>query len=87
MTAALRNNTISYHVLNENTLGYVVAALPRYFQVLAGKPQLGGHSWLVGPVAIGRLDALRSATAEDFEFFRVSATGHIAPARKVCSQP
>jgi hypothetical protein len=67
----------SYHVLNENTLCYLQEG-STLFGVLAGKPQLGGHDWLNGPVAVTGSDNLRSATLADFETFRVSPTGHIA---------
>lgn len=67
----------TYHVLNENTLGYVDATMPEVFGVLAGKLQLGGHDWISGPVSIAKNDVLRSATLEDFAFFRVDPTSHI----------
>lgn len=67
----------SYHVLNENTLCYLQEGSSLY-GVLAGKPQLGGHDWINGPVAVSSLDVLRPATLEDFDFYRVSPAGHIA---------
>ncbi len=67
----------SYHVLNENTLCYLQDGSSLY-GVLAGKPQLGGHNWINGPVAVSNLDKLRPATLEDFDFYRVCPKGHIA---------
>jgi hypothetical protein len=66
-----------YYVLNENTLIYSQEGTTLY-GVLAGKIQLGGHDWLNGPISVGRLDVLRAATLEDFEYFRVDPKGHIA---------
>ena len=48
--------------------------MPKVFGVLAGKLQLGGHDWISGPVSIAKNDVLRSATLEDFAFFRVDPT-------------
>lgn len=68
----------TYHVLNEHTLGFVFSVTQNSFEVLAGKPQLGGHDWKNGSVAIGKNDVLRTATLDDFKYYRVSAVGHIA---------
>lgn len=77
-------NVASY-VLNEHTLGFVFSATPDSFEVLAGKPQLGGHDWKNGSVAIGSRDVLRAATLDDFAFYRVSSTGWPALAGKVAA--
>tara|TARA_R110002124_G_scaffold128157_2_gene288536 strand:- start:14910 stop:15119 length:210 start_codon:yes stop_codon:yes gene_type:complete len=66
----------TYHVLNEHTLCYKQEGSTVY-GVLAGKPQLGGHDWKNGSISVSRLDDLRDATLEDFEFFRVRPNGHI----------
>lgn len=74
----------TYYVLNEHTLGFVFSVTPNSFEVLTGKPQLGGHDWKDGSVAIGRTDFLRAATLADFQYYRVNPTGHIAyPERKM----
>lgn len=70
-TVVGNDSTTSYHVLNENTLGYIKQERPNWFGVLAGKPQLGGHDWKNGDVFIGRLDVIRPATLVDFDFYRV----------------
>lgn len=55
-----------------------IAPAPRALAILASKPQLGGHDWINGPVSVGPADMLRPATLDDFDFFRVDPTGHIA---------
>lgn len=65
-----------YQILNENTLCYSLEG-SSLLGVLAGKPQLGGHNWINGPVAVGCSDKLRQATLEDFDLYRVSPYGHI----------
>lgn len=66
-----------YFVLNEHTLCYSQEG-SSLLGVLAGKPQLGGHDWLNGPINVSVSDTLRAATLQDFEYFRVSSTGHIS---------
>lgn len=68
-----------YVVLNENTLCYRIDGQDYHLGVLAGSVIRGGHDWKNGPVAVGPLDTLRPATAEDFEFFRVDPKGHLPP--------
>lgn len=67
----------TYFVKNENTLGYVYPAQPEFFNIIAGKPQIGGDNWVDGFVAIGESDKLRVATKEDFDHFRVCSKNHI----------
>jgi len=67
----------SYFVMNENTLGYIFEEQPQNFNILSSKPQKGGHDPMNGYVAIGSTDKLRTATAEDFEYYRVSTKGHL----------
>lgn len=71
--------TVSYFVLNENTLGYIDDQTPTIFGVLAGKPQLGGHDWQNGPLSVPiDYPAARPATLVDFEYYRVCANGHLS---------
>lgn len=67
----------TYYVKNENTLGYIYSEQPEFFNILAGKPQLGGDNWMDGFVAHGSSDKLRPATQADFDYFRVCSKGHI----------
>lgn len=77
----------TYYVLNEHTLGYISSVSPNSFEVLAGKPQRGGHDWKNGSVAIGKSDVLRTATLDDFEHYRVSPVGHIAASCNTVDEP
>lgn len=69
---------VNYFVKDGNTLGYVNSAQPNLFGVFAGKPQLGGHDWINGPVVIDAFCVLVPATLADFDRFRVDPRGHIA---------
>jgi hypothetical protein len=66
-----------YLVVNENTLVYQMNG-DSMVGVLGGKPQLGGrsNSPMEAPFFLSRLDKVREATKEDFDFFRVSSKGH-----------
>lgn len=68
----------TYHVMNENTLGFILPTQPGYLSVLHGSVLKGGHDWKNGPVPISSLDKLRDATLADFDEYRVSPKGHIA---------
>lgn len=65
-----------YIVKNENTLCYRQEGT-QFVGVLAGSVIRGGHNPLNGSIIIAPSDALRPATLEDFEFFRVCPKGHI----------
>lgn len=67
----------AYFVKNENTLGFVYSEQPEFFNILAGKPQIGGDDWMDGFVVISKSDNLRVATKEDFDHFRVCSKNHI----------
>ena len=66
-----------YVVKNENTLCYRQEG-SELLGVLAGSVLRGGHDWRNGPVSVDEDDLLRDATLDDFKFFRVDPTGHIA---------
>jgi hypothetical protein len=59
----------TYHVEGNHTLLYHRKGELR-FGILAGKPQLGGRNPMDG-TCLPFPPALRPATAEDFDFFRV----------------
>jgi putative DNA primase/helicase len=67
--------TVRYVVLNENALGYISDAQPGVAGVLAST--IDGPNPLNGPVALRDSHRLRPATAQDFDNFRVSSTGHL----------
>lgn len=69
--------TITYVVMDENTLAYLNPD-SQFAGVLAGKPQLGGHGPMDGPCVIS--ENIRPATLADFEFYRVSPKGHLPEA-------
>jgi len=75
MTTGQSNGT-SYFVLDDHTLGYVSAAAPTLFGVLAG--DIHGHNPINGPIVLDGGDRLRKATKADFDRFRVDATGHLS---------
>lgn len=63
---------VSYVVLDEHTLGYLLEASSQLMGVLAGSALRGGHDWKNGPVPITPGDPrIRPATLADFETFRV----------------
>lgn len=65
-----------YVVCNENTLCYRVDG-SEMLGVLAGSIIKGGRSGAAAePFHPGSLDNLRPATLEDFDLFRVLATGY-----------
>jgi len=76
----MNDATVSYYVLADHTLGYVNAAAPHLFGVLAGS--LDGHDWKNGPVRLDGTERLRPATRADFAVFRVVATGHMPNAEQ-----
>ncbi|QPI17896.1 hypothetical protein POP12_104 [Pectobacterium phage POP12] len=59
-----------YVVKNGHTFGYIFDEQPNTLGVLASKPQLGA-SLSEEPQTITSLDVLKTATLEDFDFFRV----------------
>lgn len=64
--------TIQYVVLNENALGYINEEVQSgVIGVLAGKVTMGGPSPVDGPVCVSPSDKVRSAMAQDFDYFRV----------------
>ena len=63
--------SVKYIVMNENTLGHRIGA--DHMGVLAATKD--GYDWKNGPVCLSPLDAIRPATFEDFEKFRVDAEG------------
>lgn len=63
----MRTDT-SYVVKDEHTLGYILNAQPAVMGVLASNKR--GHHPNGGPVAVF-CSAIRPATVEDFETFRV----------------
>lgn len=68
----------SFYVKNENTLGFVYhSEQPDLFNVLAGKPQIGGDDWRDGFVSLSSSDVLRAATEEDFAKFRVCSKNYM----------
>lgn len=66
-----------YVVLDEHTLCYRLDSGPKTLGVLHGSVLRGGHDWKNGPVTFVHESQLRPATLEDFDFYRVSPTGHI----------
>lgn len=71
-----RLHKAAYFVKGGHTLGFIYPAQPQLFNILAGKPQLGGHDWKDGFVAYDPAD-LKPATRADFEYFRVCSKGHL----------
>lgn len=67
-----------YVVLNEHTLCYRIEETPTMLGVLHGSVVRGGHDWKNGAVSFTPSCQLRAATLEDFDFYRVSPTGHIS---------
>lgn len=67
----------AYFVKDGHTLGFVYDEQPHFFNILAGKPPLGGHDWKDGFVAVDPSDSLIPATLADFEAFRVCSKGHL----------
>ena len=66
-----------YIVKDEHTLGFIVSDM--CMQILAGKPQLGGHCWRDGTAAfLPDKSDIRPATLADFEYFRVMAPRNFA---------
>lgn len=67
----------TYHVLNENTLGFIQDERPGWFNVLHGSVIKGGRDWRDGPFPLSPLDTLRPATKADFDEYNVSWRGHL----------
>lgn len=68
----------NYYIKDGHTLGFVYGEQPHLFNILAGKPQLGGHDWKDGFVACDpAIDHLVPATVDDFHKFRVCPRGHL----------
>ena len=65
--------SIRYVVLDEHTLGYFWEGGGNTMAVLAGKPWLGGHNPINGPVVVMSLNRVRNATQKDFDDFRCSS--------------
>lgn len=64
------NTPVSYHVLDENTLGYIHPAQPNDFQPLGRN--VNGHHWINGSVfVLPGQSKLRPANSQDFNTFRV----------------
>ena len=66
----------NYVVMNENTLGYIQPQRSDWFNPLAGSLRKVLDP-LSGPVPIGSLDVIRTATQDDFDTYRVSSNGHL----------
>lgn len=71
-----------YIVINENALCYrlnngELVAGYSLCGVLAGSVLRGGPDPKNGTIAVGPDDKVRAATNADFDFFRVSPTGHL----------
>lgn len=61
-----------YVVIDEHTLGIQRPGESIFVDVLAGKPQKGGHDWKNGAIAIAPgITRVRDATPLDFDYFRV----------------
>ena len=65
-----------YFVLNGHTLGFVWERNTSVFHPLAAT--VDGRDWKNGPFHLVKTDALRVATLDDFNRFRVDPKGHIA---------
>jgi hypothetical protein len=75
MRKTTTNDSTSYFVLDDHTLGYVSDAAPTLFGVLAA--DIHGHNPINGPIVLDGVHRLRPATKADFDAFRIDATGHL----------
>lgn len=76
-----QHSQAKYVVLDEHTLCYRIdgqtPGWKNFVGVLQGSVLRGGHDWRNGSVCISPRSNVREATQADFDFFRVSSTGHL----------